>query len=68
MEVDADMDNLKKEWRVPTLTKVKLEFDKEMASHSCRHSGNSAQPGNCGTDHSPPGCWSSGKPGNPPTS
>ena len=36
------MDDMKKEWIKPTLTKVKLEFDKEMSSN-CQGSGNSAR-------------------------
>ncbi len=36
------MDDMKKEWKTPTLTKVKLEFDKEM-SNNCQGSGNSSR-------------------------
>jgi len=53
MEIDTDMNDMKKEWRTPTLTKVKLEFDKEMSSN-CQGSGNSSKHG-C-QQH--PGCWS----------
>ena len=62
MEIDADMDDIKKEWIKPTLTKVKLEFDKEMSTNCSSPSGNSAK-GKCqqvpGT-----GCWSNPNYGN----
>jgi hypothetical protein len=47
------MNDMKREWIKPTLTKVKLEFDKEM-SNNCSQSANPSKD-NCGHH---PGCWS----------
>ena len=47
------MNDMKKEWKTPTITKVKLEFDKEM-TNNCSGSANPSKHG-C-QQH--PGCWS----------
>jgi hypothetical protein len=49
------MNDMKKEWIKPTLTKVKLEFDKEM-SNNCSFSANPSK--NVCQQDSGSGCWS----------
>ena len=55
------MNDMKREWIKPTLTKVKLEFDKEM-TNNCSGSGNSSK-NNC-QHNSGEGCWSNPNYGN----
>jgi len=56
------MDDMKKEWVTPTITKVKLEFDKEM-SNNCRGSNKPSKNNSACGNQNVPGCWSNNKPG-----
>jgi len=55
MEVKRDMGEVKKQWETPTVTKVKLEFDKEM-TNNCHGSSNPSKNHPCGP-HGAGNCW-----------
>ena len=49
------MNKMKKEWITPTMTRVKLEFDKEM-SNNCHGSSNPSKNHPCGPE-GVGNCW-----------